>query len=79
MERRGGVTDNDNCDHLGYDRPYVMAGFCGGQNQYRVTHQVEPNLPLTTKHKFRFCLAWPDLDWQKWNFYFYVNGRFGST
>ena len=30
---------------------------------YRVTHQVEPNLPLTSKQKFRFD----------------VNGRFGST
>ena len=25
---------------------------------YRVTHQVVQNLPLTSKHKFRFGLAW---------------------
>ena len=29
---------------------------------YRVTHHVVQNLPLTSKQKFRFGMAWPDLD-----------------
>ena len=43
-------------------------------DKYRVTHQVEPNLPLTSKQKFRFGLAR-----QKQNLCYDVNGRFGST
>ena len=27
--------------------------------KYRVTNQVEPNPPLTSKQKFSFGLAWP--------------------
>ena len=44
-----------------------------------MTHRVEPNLPLTSKQKFRFGLAWPDLDRPERNLCFDVNGRFGST
>ena len=31
------------------------------KQDYRVTHQVVTNLPLTSKQKFRFGLAWPGL------------------
>ena len=47
--------------------------------QYRVAHQVEPNLPLTLKQKFHFGRAWPDLDRPKRNFCVDVNRRFGSS
>ena len=43
---------------------------------YRVTHHVVQNLPLTSKHKFRFGLARPGQARQKRNFCFEVNGRF---
>ena len=46
---------------------------------HRVTIQVGPNLPLTSKQKFRFGLAWPGLVRPKRNFCFEVNGRFGPT
>ena len=52
---------------------------CYASPLYRVTHQVEPSLPLTSEQKFRFGLACPDLDRPKRYFYFDVNGRFGST
>ena len=42
---------------------------------YRVTKQLEPNLPLTSKLKFHFGMALPHLDRPKWNFCF--DGRFG--
>ena len=47
------------------------------QWMYRVTHQVKPNLPLTSTQKFCFGLAWSGQ--AKRNLCFYVNGRFGST
>ena len=46
---------------------------------YRVTHQVGSNLPLTSKQKFRFGLACPDLARPKRNISFDVNGRFEPT
>ena len=42
---------------------------------YRVTKQLEQNVPLTSKQKFLFGLAWPDLDRPKRNFCLEVNGR----
>ena len=45
----------------------------------RVTHQVESNLPLTSKQKFRFGLSWSGQARPKQNFCFDVNGKFGST
>ena len=44
-------------------------------SEYRVTHQVGSNFPLTSKQKFRFGLACPDLARPKRNFSFDVNGR----
>ena len=53
---------------------YITSGY-----MYRVTHLVDSNLPLTSKQKFRFGLACPDLARPKQNFCFDVNGRFEST
>ena len=44
--------------------------------KYRVTHHVVSNLPLTSKQKFRFCLARPGQARPKQNFTFEINGRF---
>ena len=41
---------------------------------YRVTIQLVANLLLTSKHKYRFGLAWPKL-----NFYFEANWRFATS
>ena len=46
---------------------------------YRVTHQVDLNLPLTSNQKFRFGLARPGQARPKRNFFFEVNGRFWSS
>ena len=46
---------------------------------YRVTIQVGPNLPLTTRQKFRFGLTRPGWARLKRNFCLEVNGRFGPT
>ena len=46
---------------------------------YRVTHDVDSNLLLTSKQKFRFGLVCPDLARPKQNFCLDVNGRFEST
>ena len=40
---------------------------CIEQTYYRMTHQVEPNLELTSKQKFRFGLVWPGLTWSGQN------------
>ena len=45
-------------------------------NRYRVTIHLVQNLPLTSKQKFHFGLACPDLARPKRNFSFEVNGRF---
>ena len=47
--------------------------------RYRVTQQVVANLPLTSKQKFRFGLAWTGLTRSKQNLCIKVNGRFGTT
>ena len=53
---------------------------CNGKmHVYRVTHQFVTNLPLTSKQKFCFCLAWPGQARPKRNFCFEVNGRFPTT
>ena len=44
--------------------------------QYRVTHILVQNLPLTSKEKFHFGLACPGLARPKRKFTFEVNGRF---
>ena len=46
---------------------------------YRVTHQVVTNLPLTSKHKFRFGLVRSGQANHKQNFCSEVNGRFITT
>ena len=46
---------------------------------YRVTQHVGSNLPLTSKYKFHFGLACPDLARPKRNFCVDVNGRFDPT
>ena len=46
--------------------------------QDRVTQGV-PNLPLSSKQKFCFGLAWPGLTRPKQKLCFEVNGRFGTT
>ena len=46
---------------------------------YRVTHHVGSNLPLTSKHKFRFGQVCPDLARPKRNFCSDVKGRFEPT
>ena len=46
---------------------------------YRVTQHIGSNLPLTSKHKFCFGLACPDLARPKWNFCVDVNRRFEPT
>ena len=47
--------------------------------KYRVTHQIEPNLPLTSQQKFCFGLSRPGQARPKCYFCFDVNRRFGST
>ena len=47
--------------------------------RYRVTHQVVTNLPLTSKQKFSFGLAWSGLTRPKQNFGFEFNGRFCTS
>ena len=47
--------------------------------EYRVTHHVVQNLPLTSKQKFLFGLASPDLARRKRNFCFEVNWRFATS
>ena len=46
---------------------------------YRVTHQVVTNLPLTSKHKFRFGLACPGLARPKRNCCFDVKMSTGGS
>ena len=46
---------------------------------YRMTHQVVQILPLTSKQKFCFGLAWPGLARPKLNFCFEIPGRFCTT
>ena len=46
---------------------------------YRATEKLDPNLPLMSKQKFQFGLAYPDLASPKRNFCFDVNGRIGSS
>ena len=43
---------------------------------YRVTHQVEPNLPLKSKQKFCFGLSRSGQARPKQNFCFDVKGRY---
>ena len=47
--------------------------------EYRVTHLLDSNLPLTSEQKFRTGLSCPDLARPKRNFCFNVNRRFEST
>ena len=49
------------------------------EGHYRVTHQVVPNLLLTSKQKFHFGLARPGQARPKWNICFEVNGRFCTS
>ena len=46
---------------------------------YRVTQHIGSNLQLTSKHKFRFDLACPDLARPKPKFCVDINGRFEPT
>ena len=57
----------------------VVAAVTGALKLYRVTHQVVTSLPLTSKQKFRFGLARPDLSRPKRNFCIEVNGRFCTS
>ena len=57
----------------------VQALWAWVRRPYRVKHQVGLNLRLTSKEKFRFGLACPDLARQKRNFSLDVNGRFEPT
>ena len=39
----------------------LFTNFLNAKGIYRVTHHVDSNLPLTSKQKFRYGLACPDL------------------
>ena len=48
---------------MGEIEKYMYRQFVGCPVSYRVTHLLDSNLPLTSKHKFRIGLAWPALTW----------------
>ena len=75
----GSDADGGSAVSLGLGRRAGAVQVEAKSTMYRVTHLVDSNLPLTSKQKFCFGLAWPDLDRPKRDFCFDVNGRVGST
>ena len=57
----------------------MLSYFYGPKLMYRVTIQLVANLPLTSKQKFCFGLAWPGLARPKRNLCSEVNGRFATS
>ena len=64
-----------------WDCPYRKRYFAvqSVYHEYRVTHRVVTNLPLTSTQKFHFGLACPGLARPKQYFCVDVSGRFVTT